>query len=113
MSTVAVGQGMPFHASTACAKGAVEAWARSLAAEFAPKIRVNAVAPSLTSTPLAENLLKDEKRREQACNRHPLQRVGAPEDIAEAIHFLLTNRSSWMTGQVLHVDGGLSSLRLF
>lgn len=112
ISTVAVQQGMAYHASIAGAKGAIEGLTRSLAAEFAPKIRVNAVAPSLTSTPLAKHLLNNEKRREHACQRHPLQRVGNPEDIAEAICFLVSEKSSWMTGQVIHVDGGLSSIKL-
>ena len=112
MSTVAVQQGMSYHASIASAKGAIEGLTRSLAAEFAPKIRVNAVAPSLTATGLAEHLIKDEKRKEQAGNRHPMQRIGAPQDIAEAVVYLLSEKSSWTTGQILHVDGGLSSIQL-
>lgn len=113
MSTVAVGTGMPFHASVAAAKGAVEGLTRSLAAEFAPRIRVNALAPSLTDTRLAGALLADEKRRSQAAKRHPMQRVGSAGEMAEVIHFLLSDKAGWITGQVLHVDGGLSSLKLF
>ncbi len=113
MSTVAVAQGMPFHASIASAKGAVEGLTRSLAAEFAPKVRVNAVAPSLTETPLASGLIDDEKKREQASKRHPMQRIGAAAELSEAVTFLLSERSSWVTGQVLHVDGGLSTLKTF
>lgn len=112
MSTVAVRQGMAYHASIGSAKGAVEGLTRSLAAELAPKVRVNAVAPSLTDTPLAEQLLNNDTKREHADARHPLQRNGSPEDIAAAIAFLLSAESSWITGQVLHVDGGLSSLKM-
>lgn len=110
-STVAVSQGMPFHASVAAAKGAVEGLVRSLAAEWAPKVRVNAVAPSLTDTPLAERLLNNEAKREGAAKRHPLQRFGAAQDVANAALFLLGDESLWMSGQVLGVDGGISTLR--
>lgn len=112
VSTVAVETGMPYHASVASAKAAVEGLARSLAAELAPRVRVNVVAPSLTDTPLAGSLLNQDAKRERAAERHPLGRVGAPEDIAAAIRFLLGPESTWITGQVLHVDGGLSRLRL-
>ena len=113
MSTVAVQTGLPYHASVASAKGAIEGLTRSLAAELAPKIRVNAVAPSLTDTPLAMSLLNQPAKRDSAAERHPLKRVGSPKDIAEAVAYLLTDRSAWMTGQVLQVDGGLSAVRLF
>lgn len=112
MSTVAVQTGLSFHASIAGAKGAIEGLTHALAAELAPKIRVNAVAPSLTDTPLAESLLNQPAKRELAAKRHPLQRVGTPGDIASAVCFLLTAESSWMTGQVLAVDGGLSRIRM-
>jgi NAD(P)-dependent dehydrogenase (short-subunit alcohol dehydrogenase family) len=110
-STVAVTQGLPFHASIAAAKGAVEGLARSLAAELAPRIRVNVIAPSLTDTPLAGALLADEKRREAAAARHPLKRIGDPAEMAELVAFLLSDAARFMTGQVLHADGGLSSVR--
>lgn len=112
-STVAVAEGMPFHASVAAAKAAVEGFARSLAAEFAPRIRVNVIAPSLTDTPLASNLLGNDAKREAAEKRHPLQAVGSPEDVAALVAFLLSGESKFMTGQVLRPDGGLSSIRLF
>ncbi|MGF1614202.1 MAG: SDR family NAD(P)-dependent oxidoreductase [Gammaproteobacteria bacterium] len=112
MSTVAVQTGIPFHASIAGAKGAIEGLTRALAAELAPRIRVNAVAPSLTDTPLAQSLLNQPAKRQAAASRHPLQRVGQADDIAAAVHFLLTDQSSWITGQVLAVDGGLSRIRM-
>ena len=112
-STVAVGTGMPFHASIASAKGAVEGLTRSLAAEFAPKIRVNAIAPSLTDTQLAQMLLSDDGKRSAAAERHPLKRFGKPDDIAAAATYLLDDSSSWITGQVMAVDGGMGSLRTF
>ncbi len=110
-STVAVQTGLPFHASISGAKGAVEGLTRSLAAEYAPKIRFNAIAPSLTDTPLAEGLLNNDKKREANTQRHPLKKIGTPEDISKAVMYLLTEDSSWVTGQVLHLDGGMSSLR--
>ncbi|MCC6724273.1 MAG: SDR family oxidoreductase [Saprospiraceae bacterium] len=110
-STVAVGQGMPFHASIAAAKGAVEGLTRSLAAEWAPAIRVNCIAPSLTDTPLAGRLLNSDEKKEAAGARHPLKRVGTPIEIAALAHFLLSNESGWITGQVIGMDGGMSTVR--
>ncbi|PIB27910.1 SDR family NAD(P)-dependent oxidoreductase [Maribacter sp. 4G9] len=111
-STVAVSNGMPFHTSVASAKGAIEGFAKSLAAEYAPKIRVNVVAPSLVDTPLASRLLNNDKKRESMGERHPLKRVGTPEDIGNIVSFLLSDKSSWMTGQIIGVDGGISTLNL-
>ena len=111
-STVAVQTGFPFHAQVAISKGAIEGLTRSLAAEFAPTIRFNAIAPSLTNTPLAEKLLSSPEKIEANGQRHPLKRIGEAEDIAEAACFLLTDKSSWITGQILHVDGGMSSLKI-
>lgn len=111
-STVAVKVGMPFHTSVAAAKGALEGFSKSLAAEWAPTIRVNAIAPSLTDTPLAKRLLGNEKKKEKMDERHPLKRVGEVEDIANMATFLLSDKSSWMTGQILGVDGGMSTLNL-
>lgn len=112
-STVAVAQGMPFHASIAAAKGAVEGLALSLAAELAPKIRVNVIAPSLTDTPLAGNLLNSDAKKEASAKRHPLQHIGDPADIAELAAYLLSDSSKFLTGQILRPDGGLSSIRTF
>ncbi|MEM1336616.1 MAG: SDR family oxidoreductase [Bacteroidota bacterium] len=111
-STVAVGTGMPFHASVAAAKGALEGFTKSLAAEYAPNIRVNCVAPSLVDTPLAQRLLNNDKKREMMSERHPLKRFGNPEDIANLTAFLLADDSSWITGQIIGVDGGLSTLNV-
>ena len=111
-STVAVQTGMGFHAGIASAKGAVEGLVRSLAAEWAPnQIRVNAIAPSLTDTPLAKQLVSTDEKRAASDKRHPLGRIGTPDDIAEATLFLLEDKSSWVTGQILHIDGGMSSLK--
>jgi 3-oxoacyl-[acyl-carrier protein] reductase len=112
-STVATAQGMPFHASISAAKSAVEGLALSLAAELAPKIRVNVIAPSLTDTPLASALLNSDAKREAAARRHPLQRLGSPDEMARLVSFLLSDDSSFLTGQVIRADGGLSSLRTF
>lgn len=109
-STVAVQKGMPFHSSIAGAKGAVEGLTRALAAEFAPSIRVNCVAPSLTDTPLAEKLLRNEKQREGAEQRHPLKAIGEAKDIAHMANFLISDKARWMSGQIIGVDGGMSSL---
>ena len=109
-STVAVQKGMPFHSSIAGAKGAVEGLTRALAAELAPSIRVNCVAPSLTDTPLAEKLLRNEKQREGAEQRHPLKAIGAAADVAHMANFLISDKARWMSGQIIGVDGGMSSL---
>jgi NAD(P)-dependent dehydrogenase (short-subunit alcohol dehydrogenase family) len=111
-STVAVKTGMSYHASIAAAKGALEGLGRSLAAELASKnIRVNLIALSLTDTPLAENLLNTEGKRESSNKRHPLGRVGNPKEIASMARFLLSEDSNWITGQVIGVDGGISTLK--
>ena len=109
-STVAVKMGMPFHTSVAAAKGAIEGFAKALAAEYAPKIRVNVIAPSLTDTPLADKFLNNDDKKEKSSLRHPLKRFGQSEDLAHMAAFLLSENASWMSGQILHVDGGLSSL---
>lgn len=111
-STVAVKVGMPFHTSIAAAKGAVEGFAKALAAEYAPAVRVNVIAPSLTDTPLASKLLSNELKKEKMGERHPLKRVGEAKDIANITEFLLSEKSNWITGQVIGVDGGMSTLNV-
>jgi 3-oxoacyl-[acyl-carrier protein] reductase len=112
-SSVAATTGMPFHASIATAKSAVEGLARSLAAEWAPRIRVNAIAPSLTDTQLAASFLSSEDRVTAAANRHPLNRVGQPAEVAELAEFLVGDGARFVTGQVWGINGGLSSVRKF
>jgi NAD(P)-dependent dehydrogenase (short-subunit alcohol dehydrogenase family) len=112
ISSVAAKTGMPYHASIAAAKGAVEGLALSLAAELAfQQIRVNVVAPSLTDTPMAQNLLSSPEKREASAKRHPLGKYGQPEDVSNAIAFLLSNESNWITGQVIGIDGGMGNLK--
>ncbi len=111
-STVAVQMGFNFHSLVASSKGAVEGLTKALAAEFAPKIRVNCIAPSITDTPLVGALLNSDEKKEANAQRHPLKKIGKPEDLASLAAFLLSEQSSWITGQVLHVDGGMSSLKV-
>ncbi len=110
-SSVAVQTGMPFHSGIAAAKGAVEGLVRALAAEWAPTIRVNAVAPTLTDTPLASPLLNTEEKRQHAAQRHPLRRIATPTDIAQTACFLLSDAAQFITGQVWSVDGGFGRLK--
>ena len=110
-SSVAATKGMPFHTSVSASKAAIEGFARALAAEYAPKIRVNVIAPSLVDTPLVSRMLNHEKKRENMAARHPAGRYGNAADIAQMAAFLLSENSSWITGQVLGVDGGISTLQ--
>ena len=112
ISSVAASFGMPFHSSISMCKSSLEALARSLAAEWAPKVRVNCVAPSLVNTKLSERFFRNEKQQEQMNSRHPLNKTGNPEDISNAIEFLLSKKSAWVTGQILNIDGGISSLKI-
>jgi NAD(P)-dependent dehydrogenase (short-subunit alcohol dehydrogenase family) len=111
-STVAVQTGMPYHASVASSKGAVEGLTRTLAAEFAPNIRVNCIAPSITNTPLAEKLLNNEVKFKASEDRHPLKRIGSADEIAKTVEFLLSSSTGFITGQIVKVDGGISSLKI-
>ncbi|MEQ1536940.1 MAG: SDR family oxidoreductase [Burkholderiaceae bacterium] len=111
-SSVAAVQGFAMHASIGLAKGAVNGLTLSLAAELAPKIRVNAIAPSLTNTPLAQGIVSNVKMAEAIAGMHALERIGTPEDIASLTAFLLSDETDWMTGQVISVDGGRSTLRV-
>jgi NAD(P)-dependent dehydrogenase (short-subunit alcohol dehydrogenase family) len=111
-STVAVKTGLPFHSQVSSSKGAIEGLTKALAAEYAPKIRVNCIAPSLTDTPLAASLLNSEQKKEVNAQRHPLKRIGTAEDIANMAAFLLSTKASWITGQIINVDGGMSTLKV-
>ena len=102
---------MPYHASISMCKAAIEGLCRSLAAEWSPKVRVNCIAPSVVQTKLSSRLFRTDAQVQQMIARHPLQKVGQPKNISDAISFLLSDKSSWITGQTLHVDGGLSSLK--
>lgn len=110
-STVAVQIGLPYHTQVATSKSALEGLTRALAAEYAPNIRINCIAPSLTDTPLAASLLNTEQKKEANALRHPLKRIGEPADIANMAAFLLSEKAGWITGQILHVDGGMSSIK--
>jgi 3-oxoacyl-[acyl-carrier protein] reductase len=110
-SSIAVATGLPMHTSVAASKGAIEALVRTWAAELSPKIRVNAIAPALTDTPLAEKFLDRVEKRDAMAAKYPLGRIGTVNDMAAAADFLLTRESSWMTGQILGIDGGMSSVR--
>jgi NAD(P)-dependent dehydrogenase (short-subunit alcohol dehydrogenase family) len=111
-STVAVQSGFNFHSLVASSKGAIEGLTKSLAAELAPKIRINCIAPSITDTPLAAGLLNSEEKKEANAQRHPLKKIGTPQDIANIAVFLLSDKSSWITGQVIHVDGGMGAIKM-
>lgn len=111
MSTVAVNVGMPFHTSIAMAKGAIEGLTKALAAELAPTIRVNCIAPSLMSTPLGEKFINTPEKLEASQKRNPLKKVGSPDDLANMVDFLLSEKAAWITGQILAVDGGMNNLK--
>lgn len=110
-STLAVQTGLPYHSQVSVSKGALEGLTKALSAELAPHIRVNCIAPSLTDTPLAASLLNTDQKREANASRHPLKRIGTAKDIANMASFLLSEKSAWITGQILHVDGGMSSIK--
>jgi|TARA_B110000914_G_C15494254_1_gene462345 NAD(P)-dependent dehydrogenase (short-subunit alcohol dehydrogenase family) len=112
ISTVAANLGMPFHSSVSVSKSAIEGLTKSLAAEWAPKVRVNCIAPSLVETKLAKRFFRTEDQKEMMNQKHPLKRTGLPEDIVNALDFLISNKSSWISGQILNVDGGMSTLKI-
>ena len=111
-STVAVKMGMPFHASVAAAKGAVEGLIKSLAAEYAPKIRFNAIAPTLTNTKLAEKILRNDRAKDLSAERHPLKKYLEPEEVAEMAHFILSKKGASLSGQIIEMDCGIVNLKL-
>lgn len=111
-STVAVKMGMPFHASVAASKGAVEGLVKSLAAEFAPTIRVNAIAPTLTDTPLATKLLRNDKLKAMRADVHPLKRYLQSEEVAEMAKYIISDKAMGFSGQVFEMDCGMVSLKI-
>ncbi len=111
-STVAVLVGLPFHTQVSASKGAIEGLTKALAAELAPTIRINCIAPSLTDTPLAASLLNTEEKKAANALRHPLKKIGTANDIANMAAFLLSEKANWITGQILHVDGGMSTVKI-
>lgn len=111
ISTVAVSTGLSFHSSISMAKAALEGLTKALAAELAPLIRVNCVAPSLLDTPLGEKFMNTPEKLEASQKRNPLKKVGSALDLAQAIEFLLSKKSSWITGQTIAVDGGMNHLK--
>jgi NAD(P)-dependent dehydrogenase (short-subunit alcohol dehydrogenase family) len=111
-STVAVQVGLSFHTQVSASKGAIEGLTKALSAEWAPSIRVNCIAPSLTDTPLAAQLLNTEEKKSANALRHPLKKIGTATDIANMAAFLLSEKASWITGQVMHVDGGMSAVKV-
>lgn len=110
-STVAVQFGFSFHSQVSISKGALEGLTRSLASELSPNIRVNAIAPALTNTSLAGKLLNTPEKLSFHAEKNPLKKVGEAKDIAQAAVFLLSEKASWITGQILHVDGGFSNIK--
>jgi NAD(P)-dependent dehydrogenase (short-subunit alcohol dehydrogenase family) len=111
-STVAVQVGLPFHTQVSASKGAIEGLTKALAAELSPSIRINCIAPSLTDTPLAASLLNTEEKKAANALRHPLKKIGTAADIANMASFLLSEKAGWITGQIMHVDGGMSTVKV-
>jgi NAD(P)-dependent dehydrogenase (short-subunit alcohol dehydrogenase family) len=111
-STVAVQTGFPFHAQVAASKGAIEGLVKSLSAELAPTIRINAIAPSLTQTPLAAQLVNTPEKLDANAQRHPLKKIGTAEEVASLAEFLLSDKAAWITGQIIHIDGGMGTIKM-
>jgi NAD(P)-dependent dehydrogenase (short-subunit alcohol dehydrogenase family) len=111
-STIAVQQGFTNHSIVSSSKGAIEGLTLSLAAEFAPKIRVNCIAPSLTDSKMSQKMVSNETVRKAIENMHPIPKIGEGDDFGELGSFLLSERNNWITGQIFHIDGGRSTLRI-
>ena len=111
-STVAVSQGMPFHSSISTAKAGIEGLTKSLAAEFAPKVRVNCIAPTLTKTDLAKGILRNERIEENISEKHPLKKICEASDVSGMVNFLVSLDAKMVTGQIMRVDSGMSTLKI-
>ncbi|MDA9111780.1 SDR family oxidoreductase, partial [Flavicella sp.] len=111
-STVAVKMGMPFHASIAAAKGAVEGLVKSLAAEFAPHIRINAIAPTITDTTLASKILRNDRMKEMSAERHPMKKYLAAQEVAAMADFYISDKTTSVSGQIIPLDCGLVTLKI-
>ncbi|MBD0822422.1 SDR family NAD(P)-dependent oxidoreductase [Aestuariibaculum marinum] len=111
-STVATKLGMPFHTSVATSKSGIEGLVKSLGAELAPNIRINAIAPSVTDTELASKLLRNDKMVETITERHPLKKILKPEEVAEMAVFLISDKSASMSGQIFPMDSGIVTFKL-
>ncbi len=111
-STIAVQQGFVNHSIVSSSKGAIEGITHSLAAEFAPKIRVNCIAPSLTDSKMSQKMISNENIRKAIENMHPIPKIGEGKDYGDLASFLLCEKNSWITGQIFHIDGGRSTLRI-
>ena len=111
-SSVVIKTGMPFHSSIGVSKGAIEGLSKNLAAELAPSIRVNTIAPSIIKTKLTEKFLNSDVKIENSKLRHPLKQIGYPKDIASLVKFLISDESKWITGQAINIDGGIGSLKI-
>lgn len=111
-STVATKLGMPFHASVAASKSAVEGLVKSVGAELAPTVRINAVAPTVTNTDLASKLLRNEKQEKNMRERHPLKKYLQPEEVANMASFLCSDKASSISGQVFDLDCGIVSFKI-
>jgi NAD(P)-dependent dehydrogenase (short-subunit alcohol dehydrogenase family) len=109
-SSIAASRGFKYHSLVSSSKGAIEGLSKTLAAEFAPIIRVNVIAPSITDTPLAQNFLNSEIKRDFHRKMNPLNKFGSPSDISELAFYLLSEKSSFITGQIFHIDGGISTI---
>jgi len=112
ISSIAAKIGLKFHASIAMCKAAIESLTRTLASEFSPNIRVNCISPSIIETKLSSRILRNETIKNKIINDNPMKRIGRPDDVAHAIEFLLSEKSSWITGQSISVDGGLNNLKI-
>ena len=111
-STVASKLGMPFHASVAAAKSGVEGLVKSLGAELAPTIRVNAIAPTVTDTDLASKLLRNERMIDSITERHPLKKFLNPTEVADMAAFLTSDSASSISGQIFQMDCGIVSFKI-